>query len=330
MEKTAKNTLGTVALVLSIIGILLSIIIIWLPLLVVSLILWIIALTKKPRGSAIASIIISLLPILFIAGLTVALWSPVVKPIMDFTDDWKSMVAENTWLKEAFEDTTFQKYYEYAITQEMSVIDWEALIDERDSVTNQIKLATTTALNIITEKTPLIYENWKNWASMPSLWDGAVNDFASSLANTSRKLLQYNGKDVTWEYVLDFTDTSISIKLCNNIGGNYTIEGETIKWNFFQNEMACIDDEKMVLENAFALSGASFGILSTRMEWEGNAQRLLITTINWDTFLFVKILDVNNRVDVIQDLNDKIESGVALTEDEVDALLNELQQLSAE
>jgi hypothetical protein len=66
-----KNTLGLVALILSVVGLLLLISIIGSPigilLLVIALIMGIVAVFKTPKGKAIASIVISFIPLGMIA-----------------------------------------------------------------------------------------------------------------------------------------------------------------------------------------------------------------------------------------------------------------------
>lgn len=110
-------------------------------------------------------------------------------------------------------------------------------------------------------------------------------EITNPLANTSRTLREFDGQAVNGDYRLDFSDTSVSTQLCNSIGGEYTVANDTIQGVFFQTQMACIDEEKSLLENAFDLNGATFTIASTRMIGE-NAERLAITTVAGDVFTY--------------------------------------------
>ncbi|MDR0860625.1 MAG: META domain-containing protein [Candidatus Peribacteria bacterium] len=107
------------------------------------------------------------------------------------------------------------------------------------------------------------------------------------LANTSWILREFDGQAVNGEYRLDFSDTSVNTQLCNSIGGEYTIADETIQGTFFQTQMACLDEEKSLLESAFDLNGATFTIASTRMVGD-NAERLAITTVAGNVFTYSK------------------------------------------
>jgi heat shock protein HslJ len=108
----------------------------------------------------------------------------------------------------------------------------------------------------------------------------------TTLTNTSRTLKEVDGKAVSGTYILTFSGTTLSTQLCNVIGGEYTIQNNTIHGNFVQTEMLCLDEERNALENIFTLSGATFTIASTRMV-DNNIQRLTITTPDNHTFTYL-------------------------------------------
>jgi hypothetical protein len=56
--------------------------------------------------------------------------------------------------------------------------------------------------------------------------------------------------------------------------------------------MACLDEEKTSLENAFNLSGATFTIASSRMIGD-NTELLALTTVEGHTFVWVKNQEEN-------------------------------------
>jgi hypothetical protein len=93
-----KNTLGLVALILAIVGLFLLISIIGSPLgiilLIVALILGIIAVFKKPRGKAIASIIISFIPLGIIAY--IVCWISIITPTTIGDYMFRGMDIHNT------------------------------------------------------------------------------------------------------------------------------------------------------------------------------------------------------------------------------------------
>ncbi|MDR0370169.1 MAG: META domain-containing protein [Candidatus Peribacteria bacterium] len=109
----------------------------------------------------------------------------------------------------------------------------------------------------------------------------------NELANTTRELQLFDGKAVSGNYTLNFTDTTVHTKLCNNINGNYTVSGTTLNASLIQTEMACLDNDLMNLEQKFNLENANFAIASTKMTTR-NLERLLITTKDGHSFTYSK------------------------------------------
>lgn len=110
---------------------------------------------------------------------------------------------------------------------------------------------------------------------------------------------EFDGQPVNGNYILTFAAADLSTQLCNTIGGNYTINGNTINGAFFQTEMACLDEERTTLEAAFQLDGATFSLASTRMAGDNN-ERLAITTPTNHTFLYTKWVGEAESHDTIQ------------------------------
>lgn len=108
------------------------------------------------------------------------------------------------------------------------------------------------------------------------------------LVDSAWTLQLFNGKTVSGEYTLSFTDTAVSAKICNTIAGNYTVSGDTISAeNLAQTKMACIDDESTTLEGKFDLSDVTYTIASTKMT-DNNIERLALATAAGDTFVWIK------------------------------------------
>ncbi|GHW02428.1 hypothetical protein AGMMS50249_2140 [candidate division SR1 bacterium] len=331
MSETKKNTLGVVALIISLVGTILSIFVIGIPLLVISLILGIIALRKTPRKSAIAAVIISGLQVIGLIVCVALLRKPVIQPSIQFVNDINKMSKNNPDLEKAFADPDFKEYYEYAITKAMLEPDRNNIIDKSSSRQTQAEVATRLALDIILQQTPIIYNQRKSGDTLPT---NIIGEDYNPLANTSRKLTTFNGDAVNGDYTLDFTDTNVNIQLCNSVGGNYGIADDKIEGNFWMTDMACVDEEKMSLEGAFNLKDATFTIASTRMS-ENNNERLSITTTDDDVFVFSKIQnEIVNTItpDSASDLPTAYEIADeapthGLSEDEYEAFIREIQSL---
>jgi heme/copper-type cytochrome/quinol oxidase subunit 2 len=84
-----KNMLGIVALVTAIIGLLLTLSIfgsiVGIPLLILALLLGIIAVFRRPRGNATASIIIAFLPLGIFTYFAYQISTIIIEPIKDFS-----------------------------------------------------------------------------------------------------------------------------------------------------------------------------------------------------------------------------------------------------
>ena len=102
-EPKEKNTVALVWLIFSIIGLIFFFTIFWIvfaiPLLGLWFILWVIWLCFKPRGKAIAAIIISLIPGIIVYALGFFLWTNVKAPAEEFVQ-W----AETTFTWENFQN----------------------------------------------------------------------------------------------------------------------------------------------------------------------------------------------------------------------------------
>lgn len=84
--------------------------------------------------------------------------------------------------------------------------------------------------------------------------------YATPLSDSEWKLVKYNSDSVSGSYILSFTrQNQLSVRFCNNIGGNYTLSGTVfIGANLFSTLMYCIESESMKLETVFDLRGASY------------------------------------------------------------------------
>ena len=135
-EPKEKNTVALVWLILSIIWLIFFITIFWIilaiPLLVLWFILWVIGLFFKPRGKAIAAIIISLIPWIIVYAFWFFLWSNVKMPTQEFVQ-W----AETTFTWEEFKNIDQERfnaisqyvgnnYFERITTDEMEAMFNEA------------------------------------------------------------------------------------------------------------------------------------------------------------------------------------------------------------
>ena len=102
-----KNTLGLVALVIAVIGLLLTISIagsfFGIPLLVLAFILGLIALFKRPRGKARASVIVSGLPLGCFCYLFAVFGSLFIQPIVDFSVWIQDEMRANPVMEAVFE-----------------------------------------------------------------------------------------------------------------------------------------------------------------------------------------------------------------------------------
>lgn len=72
--------------------------------------------------------------------------------------------------------------------------------------------------------------------------------------------MKYNTDTVSGSYILSFTrQNQLSVRFCNNIGGNYTLSGNVfVGANLFSTLMYCIESESMKLETAFDLGGGTY------------------------------------------------------------------------
>ncbi|MDR0650948.1 MAG: META domain-containing protein [Candidatus Peribacteria bacterium] len=118
----------------------------------------------------------------------------------------------------------------------------------------------------------------------PALLNTQPQTPVSPLANTTRELEKIDKKAVSGTYTLTFSDTMITTKFCNGLGGAYTISGNSIQGAFIQTEIFCLDDEeKNTLEQLFKLNGAD--VLLTNVEGSDTTY-LTLTTTEQHTFTY--------------------------------------------
>ncbi len=176
MPSTEKNTLGTVALWISIVGIILSVFFVGIPLLVISLILGIIAVFKKPRKAAIASIILSGISVVGTIALVWVFWKPMILPMVDFSKEMETLKTSNVELSEAMEDPLFQEYFSYVLKKTFTSVDWSGVINTNDPRRTQVEQAVRLALGLVQDQLPLALEEWKEIQKDTVLWDESEVD----------------------------------------------------------------------------------------------------------------------------------------------------------
>jgi hypothetical protein len=118
-----KNTLATVALMLSIIGLVLSFFVIGIPLLVLSLLLGIIALFKAPRGKARASIILSIIPLGLFGWLIGMISRMLISATVEFTDWMQTEIKGNATMEAVFAQPGFRLFTEQKVRETIGRID---------------------------------------------------------------------------------------------------------------------------------------------------------------------------------------------------------------
>ena len=127
-----QNKLGLVALIIAIIGLLLTISFVGsvfgVPLLVISLVLGIVALFRRPRGKARASVIISAIPLGFLLYIACALSSIVVQPVFEFGKRFQNEYNQNPVMQEVFKQPGFENFLTERVQTSMKVIEWEMLL----------------------------------------------------------------------------------------------------------------------------------------------------------------------------------------------------------
>ena len=291
-----KNSLGLVAFILSIIGILLLISIfgavLGIPLLILAFILSLIALCKPPRKKAVAALIISLLPLGTLAWLSCQLYTVMAVPVMDFVSRISVETSENPEWRVTFQSPGFDDFLEGRMESRMRATDWKALLMS-GNVKDKLQIAVSYALNEAKLEIPEAVNTWMSlYGPLMDIQPLPEEIVLSPLANTTWVLQAFDDEEVVGEYFLAFTETDISTQFCNTIGGSYVWNGDDIEGTldgaFFQTLMACMDEEKTVLESAFNLKWASVQIASTRMVGD-NLQRLFITTTEGHTFLYASV-----------------------------------------
>ncbi len=209
----------------------------------------IIAAFKTPRKFAVTSIIISGISLLFTAICVVILWTPLIKPMIDFTTEMENLKRNNVEFREAMEDPEFQNYFSHSINAAFLTVDWSQVINKNDSRLKQTEKVVKISLDLVKEQIPLAIEEWKS----VKLENQNTLSTTNPLANTSRELVSYNDDKVEGNYILDFSEDRVSTQFCNRMSGIYGVSEDNtlIHAQLASTEMACDDDEKMELEYAF-------------------------------------------------------------------------------
>jgi hypothetical protein len=120
-------------------------------------------------------------------------------------------------------------------------------------------------------------------------------------------LREFDGQPVDGSYTLSFDATSLSAKLCNTVGGDFSTTDDILHTpQLISTQMFCLDEEANTLEAAFQPDGASFSLVSTRMA-TNNLERLALTTLEGHIFLYTNILapieglDTAEVLDILQE-----------------------------
>ena len=118
----------------------------------------------------------------------------------------------------------------------------------------------------------------------------------NEFTNTTWILKEFNGNEVIGDYTMTInSENRLNITFCNIMNGVLTVEGNKLNALLASTKMACLDKEKAELEDKFNLEDANFIITKTRMA-TNNIEHLIITTINWDTYAFLK--ETANEIDI--------------------------------
>lgn len=125
-EKKESNVVGIVALIFSIIGLILFIsifgIFLWIGALLIGLILWIIGLFIRPRGKAIAAVIISIIPLGLVACACGYLWNNIKAPVNEFGEWAKANLTEEQF-KDIDQDR-FNNISQFIVDEHIASYSW--------------------------------------------------------------------------------------------------------------------------------------------------------------------------------------------------------------
>ncbi|MDR2540923.1 MAG: hypothetical protein LBD11_03980 [Candidatus Peribacteria bacterium] len=171
ISNNEKNTLGLVALILAIIGLLLTISvfgsILGIPLLCLALLLGIIALFKRPRGNAVASVILSVLPLGALAYLFGSLFSLLAVPATDFVHWITEESEQNPAIQAAFEQEGFNSFLQSRLEVSMKNADRASLFKNGVSWKSKVSGASTLMFNLIKAEIPGAVEDWVAQYGLP-------------------------------------------------------------------------------------------------------------------------------------------------------------------
>lgn len=98
-----------------------------------------------------------------------------------------------------------------------------------------------------------------------------------SIDGLAFRLLSFNGVDVsaTENYTLSFTDTALSARFCNGLGGEYEIKNNTIiAESLVGTLMYCETGNVMEMENSFGTmlrDGAEFNLTNNTLTFTGKS-----------------------------------------------------------
>ncbi|MDR0860829.1 MAG: hypothetical protein LBO09_07870 [Candidatus Peribacteria bacterium] len=159
-----KNTLGLVALILAIIGLLLTISLfgsfLGVPLLCLALLLGIIALFKRPRGKAVASVVISLLPLGALAYIIGTLLPLVITPAIDFSNWMTNEVYENPTMQTVFQEEGFNSFLESRIEIAIKKANRAPVFENGLSWQDKISGATALTFDLLKAEIPVAVDTW--------------------------------------------------------------------------------------------------------------------------------------------------------------------------
>jgi hypothetical protein len=133
-ESKATNTLGVVALILTIIGLLLTIsvvgILFGIPLLLLGLLLGIIAVFKKPRGKAVTSIVIAVLAIGTLSYATYWLVDHLTQPVKEFSARVASESETNIEFRLVVKQPEFPNFFQQRLQDRLTQVDRTNIAEE--------------------------------------------------------------------------------------------------------------------------------------------------------------------------------------------------------
>jgi len=97
--------------------------------------------------------------------------------------------------------------------------------------------------------------NTSNQTGVPNQGSVPTIPTAASLIGSTLRLVSYNGIAVSADskYSLSFADGSLSAKFCNNVSGNFVLDGSSIKANnLISTKMSCSTPANLMdIETAF-------------------------------------------------------------------------------